>query len=187
MVQRETLPRKKNGGKRQTKSDRQCVGLLILFMVKSVSILDRTLCKDPKFHKGEDAAVRKPLKRKLFKLTGTPSAEALKEQHWQDCAESMDEPSLNIEKIVADCLEGEDQEVVSTMHIMVQGTMKYGLFPFLCHHAVCFRFGRAHLVPQMWADPGGHGVVVQKRSSVDNILFVCIAILRATSFLESQN
>ena len=158
------------GGKKQAKSDRQCVVLLILFMVKSVSILDRTLCKDAKFHKGEDAAVRKPLKRKLFKLTGTPSAEALNEQYWQDCAESMGEPSLNTEKIVADCLEGEDQEVVLTVHNMVQGTMKHGLFPFLFrhrrsdlgHHAVCFRFGRAHLVAQMWADPGGHGVVVQK-------------------------
>ncbi len=60
------------GGKKQEKSDRQCVGLLTLFMVKSASILDRMLCKDAKFHKGEDATVRKPLKRELFKLTGTP-------------------------------------------------------------------------------------------------------------------
>ncbi len=104
------------GGKKQAKYDRQCVGLLILFMVKSASILDHSLCKDAKFHQGEDTPVRNVLKRELSRQLGKPSAEALKAiQARFPCTESTGESSISMDKIVADCLEGEDGEVIVAM------------------------------------------------------------------------
>ena len=103
------------GGKKQAKSDKQCVGLLTLFMVKSASILDRSPCKDTKFHR-EDALVRNVLKRELSRRLGKPSAEALKAiQARFPCTESTGESSISMDKIVADCLEGEDGEVIVAM------------------------------------------------------------------------
>ncbi len=112
------------GAKKQAKCDRQCV---VRHMVNAASILDRAVCKDEKMSYREDPLVRNKLKIELSKLLGNPGAGDIKEidARYPNMEGMLEKRFHDVNNIIKNCLEGEDEELVSITLNVVKGTLKH--------------------------------------------------------------